>query len=102
MGGSGAVLAAHCVYILVIAAWVCGIMTPFFLLLNRLGLMRVPAGELAHAPLDARRIGPGGPAAVACAPAAARLDIAPARRGLRRCTCPARPRVAPTCYHGAE
>lgn len=45
MGGSGAVLAAHCVYILVIAAWVCGIMTPFFLLLNRLGLMRVPPGE---------------------------------------------------------
>ncbi|KAL4433241.1 hypothetical protein ABPG77_003289 [Micractinium sp. CCAP 211/92] len=42
MGGSGALLAAHSVYILVIAAWVCGIMTPFFLLLNRLGLMRVP------------------------------------------------------------
>eukprot|EP00887_Chlorella_sp_A99_P007406 scaffold2.g7406.t1 len=41
MGGDGSLLAAHCVYICVIAAWVLGLMTPFFLLLRRLGLMRV-------------------------------------------------------------
>ena len=44
MGGDGKLLAAHVVYILVIATWVCGIMAPFFLLLKRLGCMRVPPG----------------------------------------------------------
>lgn len=31
----------------VIFAWVVGLMTPFFILLKRLGLMRVSAGERA-------------------------------------------------------
>ncbi|PRW45098.1 ammonium transporter [Chlorella sorokiniana] len=43
MGGNGNLLAAHIVYILVIMAWVAGLMTPFFLVLNKLGLMRVSA-----------------------------------------------------------
>lgn len=42
MGGGGDVLAAHVVYILVIAAWTLGIMTPFFMLLKRVGILRVP------------------------------------------------------------
>lgn len=41
MGGNGSLLAAHLVYILVIAAWVLGIMLPFFYTLNWAGLMRV-------------------------------------------------------------
>jgi hypothetical protein len=49
MGGSGSLLAAHVLYILVIAAWVGAIMTPFFLLLKRAGLMRVPLGAWALA-----------------------------------------------------
>jgi Amt family ammonium transporter len=44
MGGNGNLLGAHIIYILVIVAWVFGIMTPFFLMLRRLGLMRVPPG----------------------------------------------------------
>jgi ammonia channel protein AmtB len=42
MGGGGALLAAHLVYILVIAAWTLGLMVPFFLLLKRAGILRVP------------------------------------------------------------
>ena len=43
MGGGGRLLAAHCVYIIVIAAWTLGIMTPFFFLLKKIGIFRVPA-----------------------------------------------------------
>lgn len=49
MGGSGNLLGAHLVYILCIAGWVGVIMTPFFLLLKRVGLMRVPAGGPSEA-----------------------------------------------------
>ncbi|KDD76492.1 ammonium transporter, partial [Helicosporidium sp. ATCC 50920] len=41
MGGDGRLLGAHLVYILAIVAWVLGIMTPFFFLVRRAGLMRV-------------------------------------------------------------
>ena len=42
MGGGGNVLAAHIIYILVIAAWTLGIMFPFFYMLRLLGILRVP------------------------------------------------------------
>lgn len=45
MGGNASVLAASCVYVIVIAAWVLGIMTPFFMIIKKLGLMRVAPGE---------------------------------------------------------
>jgi Amt family ammonium transporter len=51
MGGGGKLLAAHLVYILVIAAWSLGIMTPFFLLLKSVNLFRVEA-EVEAAGLD--------------------------------------------------
>ena len=46
MGGNGRALAASLVYIIVIAAWVLGIMTPFFFIIKRIGLMRVAPGEI--------------------------------------------------------
>jgi Amt family ammonium transporter len=49
MGGK--LLAAHLVYIIVIAAWSLGIMTPFFLLLKKLDLFRV-SPEVEAAGLD--------------------------------------------------
>lgn len=51
MGGGGALLGAHIVYILVIAAWTMGIMYPFFTLLYKSGIMRVPP-EVEAAGLD--------------------------------------------------
>ena len=45
MGGNGDLLAAHVVYIIVIAAWVLGIMTPYFYLLKRFGVFRVSPGR---------------------------------------------------------
>jgi hypothetical protein len=51
MGGSGAVLAASVVYIVCIAAWVFAIMTPFFLLIKKLGWFRV-SPEVEAAGLD--------------------------------------------------
>ena len=51
LGGGGKLLAAHCVYILVIAAWSMGIMTPFFIILKMLGLFRVEP-EIEAAGLD--------------------------------------------------
>jgi Amt family ammonium transporter len=51
MGGGGNLLAAHVVYILVIAAWTMGIMYPFFLILYKSGIMRVPP-EVEAAGLD--------------------------------------------------
>lgn len=42
MGGDGTLLAAHLVYILVIAGWTMAIMVPFFILLKKMGIMRVP------------------------------------------------------------
>ncbi|KAI7840216.1 hypothetical protein COHA_005998 [Chlorella ohadii] len=41
MGGDGSVLAAALVCIVVVAAWVLAIMTPFFMLLKKLGMFRV-------------------------------------------------------------
>ena len=52
MGGSGRLLGAHLIYCISIAAWVLGIMTPFFYLLKRVGIFRVPA-EVEAAGLDA-------------------------------------------------
>lgn len=43
LGGGGRLLGAHVVYILVIAAWTSSIMTPFFYMLKKVGIMRVPA-----------------------------------------------------------
>ncbi|GAB4822138.1 hypothetical protein N2152v2_009184 [Parachlorella kessleri] len=51
MGGDGKVLASSVVYIIVIAAWVLGIMTPFFFIIKRIGLMRV-APEVEAEGLD--------------------------------------------------
>jgi len=51
MGGNGSLLAAHLVYIIVIFAWVMGIMTPFFMILKRVGLFRV-SPEVEAAGLD--------------------------------------------------
>lgn len=41
MGGGGKVLASSLIYILCIAAWVLGVMTPFFILIKKIGLFRV-------------------------------------------------------------
>lgn len=49
--GGGKLLAAHIVYILIIASWSLAIMTPFFLLLKKAGLFRV-APEVEAAGLD--------------------------------------------------
>lgn len=43
MGGGGALLAAHLIYIVVIAAWTLSLMVPFFMLLRKVGILRVPA-----------------------------------------------------------
>lgn len=43
MGGGGRLLAAHCIYIIVIAAWTLAIMIPFFFILKKTGIFRVPA-----------------------------------------------------------
>lgn len=51
MGGSGAALAASIIYILCVAAWVFGIMGPFFFVLKRVGWFRVPP-EVEAAGLD--------------------------------------------------
>lgn len=51
MGGGGALLGAHVLYILVIAFWTMGIMYPFFLILYKSGIMRVPP-EAEAAGLD--------------------------------------------------
>jgi ammonium transporter, Amt family len=51
MGGGGALLGAHLIYILVIAVWTMGIMYPFFLILYKSGIMRVPP-EVEAAGLD--------------------------------------------------
>jgi hypothetical protein len=50
MGGDASVLAANSVYILVIIGWVLGIMTPFFIIIKKLGLMRVAPGALLSPP----------------------------------------------------
>ena len=62
MGGDGSLLAANVVYILVIAAWTLAIMTPFFMILKRLGLMRVAPGERG-ARAEGHPARPGGQAA---------------------------------------
>lgn len=41
MGGDGRLLGAHLVYIVVLMAWVLGVMTPFFVALKKVGLFRV-------------------------------------------------------------
>ncbi|KAF0931566.1 hypothetical protein E2562_005533 [Oryza meyeriana var. granulata] len=45
MGGGGRMLGAHIVVILVIAAWVSFTMAPLFLVLNKLGLLRISAED---------------------------------------------------------
>uniref|UniRef100_J3LEV7 Ammonium transporter n=1 Tax=Oryza brachyantha TaxID=4533 RepID=J3LEV7_ORYBR len=45
MGGGGRLLGAHIVVILVIAAWVSFTMAPLFLVLNKLGLLRISAED---------------------------------------------------------
>ena len=52
MGDNGDLLGAHLVYIIVIAAWVLGIMTPYFAILKRLGLFRVSPGPRCALPLS--------------------------------------------------
>ena len=42
MGGGGQLLGAHLVYILSIFAWTTGLMQPFFYLLKKFGILRVP------------------------------------------------------------
>ena len=42
MGGGGRLLGANIVYILVIAAWTIGLMAPFFWMLKKAGILRVP------------------------------------------------------------
>ena len=42
MGGNGSLLAAHIIFILAIFGWVLGVMTPFFFLIKKVGLFRVP------------------------------------------------------------
>ncbi|KAL6779753.1 AMT1A [Auxenochlorella protothecoides x Auxenochlorella symbiontica] len=42
MGGNGAVLGAHLLFILAVTGWTLGLMTPFFMLIKRVGLFRVP------------------------------------------------------------
>lgn len=51
LGGGGRLVAAHAVYILCIMAWSMGIMTPFFIILKKVGLFRV-APEIEAAGLD--------------------------------------------------
>ena len=51
MGGNGNLLGAQLVIILAILAWTMGIMTPFFMILKRLNLFRVPP-EVESAGLD--------------------------------------------------
>ncbi|PSC68349.1 ammonium transporter [Micractinium conductrix] len=41
MGGNASVLAANCTCILVVGAWTLALMTPFFMLLKKVGLFRV-------------------------------------------------------------
>ncbi|OAY83914.1 Ammonium transporter 1 member 1 [Ananas comosus] len=45
MGGGGRLLAAHVVQILVIFGWVTCTMGPLFLLLHKLGLLRISAED---------------------------------------------------------
>jgi Amt family ammonium transporter len=45
MGGGGRLLGAHIVMILVIAAWVSFTMGPLFLVLNKIGLLRISAED---------------------------------------------------------
>lgn len=56
MGGGGALLGAHLVYILVCAGWTLAIMTPYFFLLKKLGLFRV-APEVELSGLDVSIMG---------------------------------------------
>lgn len=42
MGGNGDVLGAHLIFILAVIGWVMGVMTPFFFLIKKVGLFRVP------------------------------------------------------------
>ena len=51
MGGNGNLLACQIVIILAILAWTMGIMTPFFMILKKLNLFRVPP-EVESAGLD--------------------------------------------------
>ena len=51
MGGNGNLLGCQLVYILAIFAWVMGIMTPFFFLLKKANMFRVPP-EVESAGLD--------------------------------------------------
>lgn len=44
-GGGGKLLAANIVAIIVIAAWTCGLIAPFFLIMNLLGLLRIPQAD---------------------------------------------------------
>ena len=51
MGGNGNLLACQIVIILAIFAWTMGIMVPFFLVLKKLNMFRVPP-EVESAGLD--------------------------------------------------
>ena len=51
MGGNGNLLACQIVIILAILAWTMGIMVPFFMILKKLNLFRVPP-EVESAGLD--------------------------------------------------
>jgi Amt family ammonium transporter len=93
MGGSGAVLAASIVYIICIAAWVLGVMTPFFLLIKKLGVFRV-SPEVESAGLDVSHHGgsayphesgptKGGLSSVEMTPAMVRRQIDEAMDSLR-------------------
>lgn len=58
MGGGGTLLGAHILYIIVVFAWVFGLMVPFFLLLRKAGILRVPP-EAEAAGLDVSYHGGG-------------------------------------------
>ena len=51
LGGGGRLLAAHLIYILTICVWTMGLMTPYFIILKKLNLFRVPP-EVEAAGLD--------------------------------------------------
>ena len=71
-GSDGSLLGAHVAYICAIMAWSLGLMTPFFFILKKVGLFRVPA-EVEAAGLDVSHHGgsaypheaPGGAKAIA-------------------------------------
>lgn len=79
MGGDGSVLAAACVCIVVVAGWTLAIMTPFFMILKKIGLFRV-SPEVEAQGLDVSHHG-----------------ALHSSWGVRACACPAMPCAPARC-----